>query len=218
MTPAEKKPAQEARAERVWDPTDIMWGTGIRSHWPWGPSPGVYFLHGASERLKEQAWAVLSPSELEKIEKRARSMLLSGHELDEAVHGALRRQHADPSKTEQALSRIDSLLEDIGERLSSLELAVRSTAVSIQTLAPEPYELKRPIGVVVRPSGEAFEASFYDANLHGQGDTEEEAVEDLKAAIVETFESLSSLPEAELGPIPQVQRAVLSDFLRRTEQ
>jgi hypothetical protein len=70
--------------------------------------------------------------------------------------------------------------------------------------------------VVVRPSDGEYEATFFDANIGIIGDTEEEAVRNLKLLIVDTFEMLES-NEASLGPEPARQLAVLREFLRRPD-
>lgn len=109
-------------------------------------------------------------------------------------------------------------------RLSSLEARLRrieknterfraSQIVPITTVAPEPYEIRRPLFVTVEPSGEEFVASFFDANVYATGDTEEEAVSNLRTVLLDVFDSLSSEPEESLGPEPARQLAVLRQFI-----
>jgi hypothetical protein len=80
------------------------------------------------------------------------------------------------------------------------------------------YELLRPITVVVTSAGDEFEASFFDANLYGSGDSEEEAISDLKVAIVGAFERLSALEDEKLGPAMVKQKQVLAALIRKGEQ
>jgi len=91
-----------------------------------------------------------------------------------------------------------------------------SFCVPIETLTPEPYIVRRPFHVVVRPSDGEFIATFFDANLGMSGDTAEEAVQNLKAIIVDTFEQFEQ-HEAVLGPEPARQLAVLREFIRKPE-
>jgi hypothetical protein len=90
----------------------------------------------------------------------------------------------------------------------------QSMIVPVETLAPEPFVLKRPFHVVVRPSDGAYEATFFDANIGMVGDTEAEAVQNLKLLIVDTFEMLES-NEAVLGTEPTLQLAVLRELIQK---
>ena len=87
--------------------------------------------------------------------------------------------------------------------------------VPITTFAPEPYVLIRPLLVVVQQSEEGYTASFFDLNIHASGDTEEEAFRNLKALILDVFDSLLEEPPARLGPEPKRQLAVLREFIRK---
>jgi len=99
-------------------------------------------------------------------------------------------------------------------RLSSVQKQA-SLTVPIQSFSPEPVELVKPLNVVVQRADEDFTASFFDANINASGETEEEAVSNLKDMIVATFELLSrSLSAHQLGPGPRKQLGVLSQFLK----
>jgi hypothetical protein len=90
----------------------------------------------------------------------------------------------------------------------------QSFMVPIETLAPEPFVLKRSFHVVVSPSDGEFTATFFDANIGMSGDTAEEAVRNLKTVIVDTLEQFEQ-KEAILGPEPARQLAVLREFIQR---
>ena len=66
--------------------------------------------------------------------------------------------------------------------------------VPITSFAPEPYQLVRQILTVIQPSEGGYIASFFDANVHASGDTEEEALRNLKSLILDVFDSLSAEP------------------------
>ena len=89
-----------------------------------------------------------------------------------------------------------------------------SLQVPIQSLAPEPYEVIKPFQVVVRPADGEYIASFFDANLSASGETQAEAVLNLKDIIAGTFEILAEMKEAELGPGPLRQKKTLEEFIR----
>lgn len=84
--------------------------------------------------------------------------------------------------------------------------------IPIQTFAPEPYELKRPILAVVRPYDHEYTATFPDAVLTTYGDDEWKAVENLKLMIIYMYDILSK-PGLPLAPPLEKQLAVLRDFI-----
>lgn len=103
-------------------------------------------------------------------------------------------------------------IRDVETRLDQLEVA-RGVAASIQSLAPEPYRLLKPIPVVMHADGEEFSATFFDANISTCGDTPQEAFGNLRELILDIFDRLSSLPPDRLGPAPKKQLAILRDFI-----
>lgn len=87
--------------------------------------------------------------------------------------------------------------------------APRDVWVPVESFDPEPYDVIVPFTVVVRPSGDEFEATFFDANLHACGNTPEEAVANLKGVVLDMFDWLNELGDHRLGPGPLRQKAVL---------
>ena len=79
----------------------------------------------------------------------------------------------------------------------------------ITTLAPRPLTLLRDIPVVITPVGEDFVATFTDGDISSTGDTDEEALSNLRDLIGQLYETLIDMPEAKLGKIPKKQLAVL---------
>ena len=102
---------------------------------------------------------------------------------------------------------VATLTRDVAE----LKANRPSVHVPVQTFAPEPYDLLKPLSVVVRADEDEFSACFPDANLTAFGDNEFEAVEQLKAMILDTFDKFSS--GRKLGPGPTKQLAVLREFV-----
>ncbi len=86
--------------------------------------------------------------------------------------------------------------------------------VPIQTLAPEPYELIKPITVVVRFQEEHYIASFFDANISSSGDTHSEAIFNLKDMLISMFDMLEDMDDSQLGPEPLRQKQMLREFIR----
>jgi predicted RNase H-like HicB family nuclease len=91
-----------------------------------------------------------------------------------------------------------------------------SAIIPVLTFAPEPYEVLTPFQVVVRACGDEYIASFFDANISASGETQEEAVYNLKDVIITVFETLTEQGEARLGVGPARQLKVLTQFLKRS--
>lgn len=88
---------------------------------------------------------------------------------------------------------------------------VSSCQMEIHTFAPEPYRVKKPIPVVVRPHDGAFLASFLDANVNASGETEQEAFEAVKALMLDMLDHLAR--QARLGPKLATRLSALREFI-----
>jgi hypothetical protein len=73
--------------------------------------------------------------------------------------------------------------------------------------------LKREILAVVEGSAGNFLAAFHDAEVAACGDTESEAIYNLKDMLVTAYEIVTSHAEDKLAPPLQRQRRVLEEFL-----
>jgi len=122
----------------------------------------------------------------------------------------------DAGKRVETELRIGVLEKAILEMRSTVDQLARGRTihVPISSLAPEPYAVVKPLVAVVVPDDDQFIASFYDANLHSSGDTEAEAIDNLKEVIASTFRRLSELGDKRLGPLPAKQLATLNEFVR----
>ncbi|HYN19458.1 MAG TPA: hypothetical protein VE078_00745 [Thermoanaerobaculia bacterium] len=105
-------------------------------------------------------------------------------------------------------------LDRLEEAVRALSERIDTVTIQISTLAPEPYELLRPIPVLIRLSGDEFVASFMEANVNASGETQQEAFENVKSLILDVFDSLRSHPAEKLGPEPTRRLAVLRNFIR----
>jgi hypothetical protein len=93
--------------------------------------------------------------------------------------------------------------------------ATRLGPVPLATLDPGRYELERPIPVMLQPSDDGFTATFFDANIGSSGDTEEEAVDNLRTLIIDTFDLLDSTQTEKLGPEPRRRLRLLRSLIRK---
>src|SRR5438067_5988269 len=106
-----------------------------------------------------------------------------------------------------------------GKKPSSPRQAVKSPlsqtyAISIATFAPEPYELLKPISIVIEGQGDGFIASFVEAKINASGETEHEAINMVKDTILMAYERLSAKDDAKLGPGPLRQKQILTSLIR----
>ncbi len=114
------------------------------------------------------------------------------------------------------VERIEGMVEAVLQKVAGINASKRSIIVPIQSLAPEPYELTHPLMAVVSGADdEGFEAALFDAGIFASGDTEEDAISDLKAALIDTYERLSELKAEQLGPGPTRQKQLLVLYIRK---
>ena len=107
--------------------------------------------------------------------------------------------------------RLQSQVAVLTGEVAALKAIRPAGLVRVQTFAPEHYDLLKPLSVLVQADEDEFLACFLDANLTAFGDNEFEAVEHLKAMILDTFDKFSS--GRKLGPGPTKQLAVLREFV-----
>jgi len=115
------------------------------------------------------------------------------------------------------LAQIEGLEREIlllKRRCDNLERTT-PVLVPIESFAPEPYEVVKPFHVVVRLQEDQYIACFFDANIGASGDTQYEAVVNLKDIVVGTFEILMATDERKLGPGPLRQKGILGEFVRK---
>jgi hypothetical protein len=124
----------------------------------------------------------------------------------------LASQISEKKKLEIRFNLLEILTNELQARIYKLENA-QTKIIPINTFAPEPYELLKPILVSVQSVGDEFEAGWFDANIHSAGDNEEEAVTNLKSLILDYFDSFSKEPNEKLGIEPKRQFAVIKTFI-----
>lgn len=137
-----------------------------------------------------------------------------------SLEDQLRAAFESPQKFNQlceAVERLETKLDQLLKKLDDASSRPQSILVPIETLAPEPYELSRPLTAVITASGEEFEASVFDASIFASGDTEEDAVANLKNTLIDTYEMLNELGDDQLGPGPLRQKRVLNKLMHKAE-
>jgi predicted RNase H-like HicB family nuclease len=115
---------------------------------------------------------------------------------------------------------LENAITDVSDRLTRIQRQCERTlltplCVPISTFAPEPFEVIRNFSVVVRPEEESFVATLFDANISSSGETQEEAVENVKDLILMIFQGFEHEDDRELGPAMIRQKHALMSLIRR---
>ena len=132
--------------------------------------------------------------------------------LPEGAHVEIHGQSAEQPANGR-LDRLERDIHDLKERCNQIQDG-QSIIVPITTFDPEPYELcNGMVHVVVQPDDESFVASFFDANINASGNTQVDAVANLKDMMISLFDILEK--EKKLGKGPAHQLAVLRGIMRR---
>ncbi len=163
------------------------------------------FIEESREPWSEEDWCAAELGQEERFQIQANWV----QELPSLMERLTDRWHE--------VARLETLQKEISllkDRCAALE-RLAPLLVPIQTFAPEPYELIKPLHAVVCYQDEQYIATLFDANLGASGDTQTEAVLNLKEIIAGTFEMLTGVDEDKLGPGPLQQRKVLEALIRK---
>ena len=107
----------------------------------------------------------------------------------------------------------DLLLSDILPKVT--EFNKRKT-ILLYSLHNPLLKLKEPLAVYLETDSEGVIAYCYDVDVFGQGDTEGEALEDLRKTISDLYSELE-ISKDKLGPFPEKICEVLPLFLNTTK-
>jgi hypothetical protein len=120
----------------------------------------------------------------------------------------------EKKKMELRFSLMESAVSELKSQLNVLAND-KTRIVPINTLAPEKYDVLKPILVSVQAIEDEFEAGWFDANIHTTGENEEAAVSNLKSLILDYFEIFTNEPPENLGIEPRRQLAILNQFIQK---
>jgi len=112
-------------------------------------------------------------------------------------------------------SRVEKLEQEVKSLKQQLARGNRSMLVSISSLAPAAYSLKREVSILIIPDEDSYIASLIDANVNASGETVPEAVANLKDMMIMLFERLGAEPKGKLGKWPARQLGVLRELMRK---
>ena len=92
------------------------------------------------------------------------------------------------------------------------QIGDQAIVVPMITLEPEPYELVQTVPVVVQRVDDQFVASFFDANINASGETQQDAVANLKDVMLALYLRLRNVKNLAKGPARQ--RAILQSLIQ----
>ncbi|MFN0053252.1 MAG: hypothetical protein ACKV0T_13800 [Planctomycetales bacterium] len=104
-------------------------------------------------------------------------------------------------------------MQEFELRLRTLES--EKVTIHMESLFPASLTVIKPIPVAICRNDDDFSASFFDANIHATGDSEQEAFDGLREIIAAKFELYDSHDQSRLGPDPLRQIAVLRQYVAR---
>lgn len=169
-------------------------------------------------RELEGSWTPLQEANISASEMTYADLVKSGELVRERLQTQLGAVFGYPGfdaiRTE--LTTLRQLLETLTAKVDQLA-ANPSQSVCLRSFAPEPFEAAVPVDVLIVSDEDGFQASFLDANLHAYGETREEALFNMKATILETYQRLREMPDARLGRSMLRQKRLLSHYLREAQ-
>jgi len=85
----------------------------------------------------------------------------------------------------------------------------------LSSLGHEQLRVKKPIPVTIRPEGEDFVATFFDAAISTSGSSPQEGVSNLQSLIADMFLIHDADRTSIRGPLMKKQHAVVQEFVCR---
>jgi hypothetical protein len=120
----------------------------------------------------------------------------------------------DKKKRELEFNVIQFAINGLEQRIQRLE-SLQSRIIPIDSFAPEPYTVLKPILITVHSVDGGFSAGWFDANIHFSGDNEDDAIMNIKNLILDFFSTFSNEPLEKLGPEPIRQLAVMKEYIQK---
>jgi hypothetical protein len=86
--------------------------------------------------------------------------------------------------------------------------------MKIKSFHPEPYTVLKEIPVTITKNDNYYVAEYHEANISMSGDTEKEAIENLKSFILDSLDCLRNMQNDSLGPAMLKQKQVLLSTIK----
>jgi hypothetical protein len=117
---------------------------------------------------------------------------------------------------ENNIRKLTTEMEELKEEIRQL-CRTRTFVVPLTTLAPAPFQIMQQIPVTIEGDGEEFTATFSEASVSGSGDTEAEAIDNFKDALLSNYDLYENMPASKLGKSIAQQWCIIKNVIRRTE-
>ena len=137
-------------------------------------------------------------------------------QLQEATKTLLNTQ----SQFLNVVERVDELeksVEKHDKMLAQLPQKPVIMPIKIYNLSSEKYELKMPVDVILEIYPDEVLALLPELTLCGEGESELEALEDLKSDIIDLLEDIKGTPDAELGKSPKLWKKTLEWMVEKCQ-
>jgi len=96
-----------------------------------------------------------------------------------------------------------------GVRIGQRIMAPEVVSMQIFNLSSTKYKLKAPVNITLEKYADEVLALLPDLTLCGEGLSVQEAIEDLKADILDLLDDLEDIPESDLGMAPKLWKQSL---------
>jgi len=118
----------------------------------------------------------------------------------------------DTSTAYDSLTEVNENVNELKEKIKGYPERTTKN-ISLSNIGVTGYRLTEPLQVTIIAEDSVFVAVSYDLNTFGYGDTEAEAIQDLRESIVEYYEDLKGDRE-NLGKVPQCDFEYLDRILK----
>jgi len=106
----------------------------------------------------------------------------------------------------ETVAKLREEVSDLRQKVDELTEIVRDTAriynATIHELGDSRFELAVPLQIVLEEDQEETVARIPELNLYASGDTDNEAIDELKQEVIKLYEELES-SDKKLGPLPK---------------
>ena len=112
--------------------------------------------------------------------------------------------------------RVETLVNYAGQLHAEIQERPVKYSVQVRDLDDDHYELTEPILVLIEeyPGDDTLIASFPELEVFGEGNTESEAVLNLKHSILDLYDELNTTPPESVGDLPKAWLRVLRRLIR----
>ena len=109
--------------------------------------------------------------------------------------------------------------ENAGSTLAQDVITVLAGPVTlhIHESAEAGYQVSNPLPILIRQGQDSYVASFFEANIHAAGDTDQEAFDNLRSLILDTFDILADTSEDDMAPVALRQWRVLQHYIAKAK-